>query len=370
MVEPIDDIEFKTAAAIVIGVPIIIPLNVTWYTEPSQQALFRGISRALGLDSGRRTLLALAAKQYGYPANMQKHIALATDNTNWAVNMSSFIYTTAKRAAGWDFNVLPSLVLAAANLSDVQILAAHATAYIWNPAGVSLVQRGEDGLIAGQSEAQRLSESSHKVKRAMELAKQSAFSGDYSHVPARTSAPARKPAAKKKATAKKAAAKKSAKKKSTAGKSSGKIKGRATSAKKKKKKKKKAGGKKKTGGKKKGSKKKKKSTRRALGGASSTMKKRKSKKAGGKKKTKKSKAKPKAKKSRKGKKAKQPRYRGGAAGYPMDRRIGRQIPMLGLTRSAKDSALGSLGGRTASSQTAKQIMQQALARARGGKRFS
>jgi hypothetical protein len=431
MVEPVDDIEYKTAAAIVMGVPLVIPLNVSWYTEPAQQAMYRGVSKALGIDSGRRTLIALASKRYGYPANMQKQIALATNSTNWAVQMKDFIFTTAKRAAGWNFDVLPSLILAAASLSDAQILAAHATAYLWGPDGTVLLHGGPDGTRSGQYQAQELTQEHHRVSRAEQLAKhagrvnvretqkmirdraqQQAFPGqmntqfqnqwDYQDVNVNAVAKKKKAPAKKKAGAKKSAA----------GGAKGKVKPKRVggkpkkSAAKKSKKHKKAGGKKKGGKKKAGAKKKKggknkksskkkskKSKKLALLEAEVPKKKsKKGKKKGGKKKAgakkskkgKKAGAKPKKKKKSKSRKGKKPkkvdlaagaarglmRARGKAAGYPMDRRIGRQIPMLGLTRTSKDRALGEFGARhvvRSGNLTARQIMQQALSSARGNK---
>jgi hypothetical protein len=398
MVVEIDDVEYKTAAAIIMGVPIIIPLNPSWYKESAQQALQRGVARALGLGQGQSTLLALAAKQYGYPANMKKALALANDSTNWAKNMNEFIFTTAKRAAGISFNELPSLILAATNLSDVQILAAHAVAYMWNPTGSVLVKRTNTGVIAGRDESQNFARVKQKVQRAekladlvgvertnklnrvsrsvnvMDQAREDTKSDmwdaddlddddDYDDGFTKKAGPIPRPAAKK-AGGKKAV-----------GSSSGavRVRGKAAGAKKKKAPRKKAakkpkkkasakkkGGKKKTGGKKKGTKKKK-PVGRASGTllATSTAAKKKKKKKGkkkrplgkassSKKKAKKSKSKTAKKKKSKSKKSHKKKTKlGRAAGYRV----------LGSARRGGSGAL-----------TAKQIMQRALAKARAGKK--
>ena len=397
MVEPIEDYEYKTAAAIMIGVPIIIPLNLTWQREPTKQALYRGVARAIGANSGRNTLLALAAKEYGYPANMTKALALANDGTNWAVSMNEFIYTTAKRAAGLDFNQMPSLVLAATNLSDVQILAAHATAYIWSPGrGGPIIRTTPSGEIAGRKESRTLADYKQKTQRAEKLArevgmidiatvqKRGELRGEFRNLvrdgPAsgmwetkdlfgdggldedgapKRAAPIPKPVAKK-AGGKKAV-----------GRSSGAVRVRGKAAAKKKAPKKKAtkkkpkkkasskkkGGKKKSSGRASGSKKK--SAGRASGSVAAAKKKKKKKgkknkkkrplgKASGSKKAKKAKSKTAKKKKSKSKKSHKKKTKlGRAAGYRV----------LGSARRGRSGTL-----------TAKQIMQRALAKARGGKK--
>jgi len=409
MVENVEDIEYKTAAAIIMGVPIIIPMNISWYKEPAQQALQRGVARALGQDNGRRTLLALAAKQFGYPANMTRAIALSNDSTNWALNMQEFIYTTAKRAAGWNFNELPSLILAATNLSDVQILAAHAVAYMWNPTGSVLVKHTSNGAIAGRDESQKLAERKHRTRRAEELAIQVGSPGQVmpGRIPRRVALLKQQiqkdtkdsnmwdtdkievdirqyddseddddydPVIKRKPAAKKAGGKASGKIKARGKAAGGKKKAPAKkkAAKQKPKKKassaKKKGGKKKSGGTKKGKKKKK-----PAGGASGSivasytaaLKKKKKK---GKKKGKKGKGKKrpigkassikKAKKSKKSKTGKKKKSK--------SKKSHKKKTKLG--RASGYRVLGTARRSAASHLSAKQIMQRALAKARAGKK--
>lgn len=380
-VEPVDDVEFKTAGAILMGLPIIIPLNVSWYTEPTQQALYRGVARALGVDKGRRTLLALAARKFAYPVAMQKQIALATNSTNWAATMSNFIYTAAKRDAGHNYDMLPSLVLAAVNLSDVQILAAHAAAYLWAPVAI-LVKGG-----AAIDESQKLARDSNRVRRAMDLAKHAGevdlkASREYELHESRARNKAqdeyapedpwdldniryRGPLAKRGAKSKSKAKAK--------GRSGGKVKKRKVTPKRAAPKRKKA------------TKRKSKAKRKKAVACDAPVKKRKKRKTkakkGGKKKAKGKKRKArKTTKRRKTKKRKQVEFGsssgrygiGFAAGLPMDKRIGRQIPLLSLNRKAKDAALAfidpsarsaPLGGR----QTARHMVRQAMLARIGGK---
>jgi len=402
LVEQVDDIEYKTAAAIMIGVPIIIPINAEWYKEPSQQALYRGVARALGVNHGRQTLLALASKQFGYPANMQKAIALATDSTNWAVKMNEFIFTTAKRAAGWDFNRLPSLILAAQNLSDVQILAAHATAYMWNPTGSVLINRTKSGHFAGTRESEHFADQKHRTRRAEELAALVGHvdfesSGDTVGSKRRTGnfREKLKDGAQKsdmwdsddlyednskgiRVPPKKAAPKPKAAPKRSVGRSSGTIKprGKAAGTKKKITKKKAAKKPKKKASKKKGGKKKakkskgkKKATGRAGGsilfhGTSTSKKKKKVKK-------------PKKKKNKKGGKKKS---FGRASGMKKLKKAKKSKSKLGKKKKSKSKksykkkihfgrAAGSRSSRRRGlNLSAKQIMQKALAKARAGKK--
>jgi hypothetical protein len=398
-VEPVDDVEHKVSAAVQMGVPLIIPLNVSWYTEPTRQALYRGVSRALGLDKGRKTLLALAARKFAYPVQMQKTIALANNTTNWAATMSNFIYTTAKRAAGLSYDALPSYILAAANLSDVQILAAHTAVYMWPPNYQSIVidNRGDNGVNVSNyaAAASQLSMDSNRVRRATELAQHAGTvdlkaSRQYEmemrrrmHAGPEMMPQTDDPWDLDNLNIRAVDIYKNKKKKGKGvGKSGGKIKRRKT---------RKAAPKKAAPKRKKAAKKKKKAKRKkpsvADGAAPPKRKKAKSKKGKskkrktkGKKKTVKKSKKRKTKKSSKRTKAAQRRielggaagvYRGigsAASGYPMDKRIGAQIPMTRLNRRAKESALSfmdpsaraaPLGGRMTARQ---QVRQQMLAR--------
>lgn len=369
LVERIDDVEWKVACAVYTGVPIIIPLNVSWYTEPMQMAIYRGLQRALRTPEGKDTMLALAAKRYGYAPNKTREIAQKSTEINWISQIRDLVYTTAKREAGQGFDVLPSLVAAAVNISDVQILSAMIAAYIWNPGNATMFsyrQQYGDGTLAGGmnliNTTRGLAQARSAVQRAEELAKHHGakinlkktedkianrkmdyevdpWDLEFIKVPVGTMKPKGRSAGK--VTKKKPASKKAVggaagkRRKKSAGKK--KATKRKSSAKKKKKKavdgeaapkrkKRKTKGKKSKAKKSKGKKKK----------ASKKSK----KKKGGKKKTKKT-------KKRKSTKLKYPGYAGGhivtvksgaAKGkYPMSARIGRQIPLLGLPNKALES---------------------------------
>lgn len=413
IVEPIDDIEFKVAGALHIGIPFIFPMQVSWYTEPVNQALARGIRRAFGLNTGRRTFLALAARKFGYPQVMQKEIALALDPTYWANELNQFIFTTAKRDAGWNYNMLPTILGAASTLSDVQILTSHFAAYMWTDrSGTTDHSLRKDTLIDMDMYHQSVDMAKYAVnankqtQHAYDMAKRAAivdlkaskrFSeqdrrnfyrevyedpyGKYTdpldEVDYIKTSKLKKPAARKKSS-KAAKGKSAGTLKRVAGKAAGK---RARSKKAAPKRKKRKATKRKTKRrkpladgeeppkrKKRKSKKKKGSKKKRAGAKKSRKGKKKAKKAGRKKSRKggkRKKSKTRKTKSRKSKKRKIVGFSSGrlglSTGFPMDKRVGSQIPLMGIGKKAKDAAASYFGARkliASGSMTAKQRARQ------------